>query len=207
MVRTGKPMFSQQPTQQIPNRYPLNAYYSQPGSMPYPQQSQIPSAPHRSLSQAATPNYSVASTSISSNGPMNKSNLMDSMELKSDDSFDDPSKLQVTQSQQQQQQQQMFHSLLPSRSRPQSASYYPNMSPTNNAYYPSQRLLTPSSEYNMSIGRGMRLPSAPGNTYGTIPVQQRGYISPSTNDLTAGMNNNNNTMGLQSTPPPSVTPH
>ncbi len=149
--------------------------------MPYPQQSQMPPA-----------------------------NLMDSMELKSDDSFDNSSKLQVSQSQQQQQQQQMFHPLLQSRSRPQSASYYPNMPPTNNAYYPSQRPLTPTPDYNMSVGRGIRAQSVSSNTYGTIPVQQRGYIPTSTNDLTSGINNNN-TIGLQSTPPPppppSVTPH
>jgi len=205
MVRTGKPMLSQQQTQQVPSRYPLNSYYSQPGPMSYPQQSQIPPAPHRSLSQNANPNYSVASTSISSNGAVNKSNLMDSMELKSDDSFDDPSKLQIPQSQQQQQQQQMFHPLLQSRPRPQSASYYPSMPPTNNVYYPSQRPLTPTPDYNMSVGRGIRVPSVPQNTYGTLPVQQRGYIPSSTNDLTAGINNNN-TIGLQSTPPPPPPP-
>jgi hypothetical protein len=200
-------MLPQQQTQQLPNRYPLNSYYSQPGAMPYPQQSQIPPAPHRSLSQNTPSNYSVAPTSISSNGVINKSNLMDSMELKSDDSFDNSSKLQVSQSQQQQQ---LFHPLLQSRPRPQSASYYPNMPPTNNAYYPSQRPLTPTPDYNMSVGRGIRAQSVPSNTYGTIPVQQRGYIPTSTNDLTSGINNNN-TIGLQSTPPPppppSVTPH
>jgi hypothetical protein len=213
MVRSGKPMLSQQPTQQVPNRYPLNSYYSQPGPMSYPQQPQMPPAPHRSLSQNPTPNYSVAPSTMSSNGAVNKPNLIDSMELKSEDPFDDPSKLQVPQSQQQQQQQQqMFHPLLQSRSRPASASYYPNMPPTNNAYYPPpQRPITPSPDYNMSVGRGMRLPSAPTNAYGALPVQQRGYMPSSTNDLSAGMNTNNS-IGLQSTPPPplpppSVTPH
>jgi hypothetical protein len=194
MVRTGQPMLSQQQTQQVPNRYPLNSYYSQPVPMPYSQPSQVPSAPHRSLSQNTTPNYSVASTSISSNGAVNKPNLIDSIELKSEDSFDDPSKLQVSQSQQlqqqQQQQQQIFHPLLQSRSRPQSASYYPNMPPINNAGYPSQRPLTPSPDYNMSVGRGIRVQSVPPNPYGTLPIQQQGYIQPSTNDLSAGINNN-----------------
>ena len=210
MVRTGKPMLSQQQTQPVPNRHPFNSYYSQPGPMPYPSQSQMPPAPHRSLSQNATANYSVAPTTMSSNGPVNKPNLIDSIELKSEDPFDDPSKLQLPQSQQQQQQQQqMFHSLIQSRSRPQSAPYYPNMPPTNNAYYPPQRPITPSSDYNMNVGRGMRLPSAPPNAYGSVPVRQRGYMPPSTNDLSASMNTNN-PVGLQSTPPPpppSVTPH
>lgn len=211
MVRSSKPMLSQQPTQQIPNRYPLNLYYSQPGSMPYPQQPQMPSAQHRSLSQNTNPNYSIASTSIPSNGTINKSNLTDSMDIKSEDHFDDPSKLQVVQLQQQQQQQQqhpqqqMFQPLLQSRSRPQAASYYPNMPPTNNAYYSQQRPLTPSPDYNMSVGRGIRVQSVPPNSYGTLTVQQRGYMSSSTNDLSAGINNNN-TIGLQSTPPPPPPP-
>jgi hypothetical protein len=205
MVRTGKPMLSQHPQQQIPNRYPLNSYYSQPTPMPYPQQSQVPSAPHRSLSQNTTPSYSTVPTSMPSNGAVSKSSSIESMEFKSEDSFVDLSKLQPSQSQQQQQQQ-MFHPLLQSRSRPQSTSYYSNMPPTNNTYYPVQRPLTPSSDYNMNVERGMRLSSIPANTYGTLAVQQRGFVPPSTGDLTTGINNN--TIGLQSTPPPpSVTPH
>lgn len=209
MVRSGKPMLSQQQTQPVPNRFPLTSYYSQPGPMPpYPQQPQIPSVPHRSLSQNTTPNYSsIPTTTIPSNGIMNKSNLVDSIDMKSDDSFDDPSKLQVSQLQQQPQQQQMFQPLLQSRSRPQTPSYYSNMPPTNNTYYSPQRPLTPSSsDYTMSVGRGIRGQSVPPNAYGTLPVQQRGYISSSTNDLSGGINNNNNTMGVQSTPPPSSLP-
>jgi len=191
IVRTGKPMLSQQ-QQQAPNRYPPNSYYNQSTPMSYPQQTQIPPTPHRSFSQNATPNYS---TSLLSNGTINKPNIIDSIELKSDDSFDDLSKLQVSQSQHQQQQQ-LFHPLLQSRPRSQSPSYYPNMPPTNNTYYSSQRPLTPSSDYNMNVSRGIRPP----NTYGTLPVQQRVFPPSSTNDLT---------IGLQSTPPPppSVTPH
>ena len=199
MVRTGKPMLSQHPQQQTPNRYSLNSYYSQPTPMPYPQQSQVPSAPHRSLSQNTTPSYSTVPTSMPSNGAVSKSSSIESMEFKSEDSFVDLSKLQPSQSQQQQQ---MFHPLIQSRSRPPSTSYYSNMPPTNNTYYPVQRPLTPSSDYNMN-----RLSSIPANTYGTLPVQQRVFVPPSTGDLTTGINNNN-TIGLQSTPPPpSVTPH
>ncbi|CAF4949232.1 unnamed protein product [Rotaria sp. Silwood1] len=199
LVRSGKPMLSQQ---QIPNRYPINSYYSQPTSMPYPQQSQILSVSHRSLSQGTTPNYSVSSNSV-----MNKPNLIDSIDIKTEDTFDDPSKLQTSQSQPQQQP--MFHPLLQSCSRPQSTSYYSNMPPTNNTYYTSQRSITPSSDYNMSVARGIRLTSVPTNPYGTLPVQQRIFVPSSTSDLTIGINNNNNnTMRLQSTPPPSsVTPH
>jgi len=160
------------PQQSTPTRYPHNTYYSQPNPMSYPQQT-----PHRSLSQN--------STSMPANG---------TMDLKPDDLFDDPSKSQ----QQQQQQQQMFQPLLQTRPRPQSVPYYSNMPPANNAYYSAQRPLTPAPDYNMSVGRGMRLP------------QQRGGY----NDLSAGMNANIPT-GLQSTPPPphpppppsSVTPH
>ncbi|UJR31544.1 hypothetical protein I4U23_019032 [Adineta vaga] len=184
MIRTGKPMTPQQP--QMPNRYPSNPYYNQPPSMPYPQQQQQQTVTHRSFSQNATANYSTPT--MSSNGIVNKPNLMESIDLKSDDSFDDLSKLQMPQAQQQ-----MFHPLIQSRSRPQSPSYYANMPPTNNTYYSSQRPMTPTSEYNMSVGRGIRLSSAPTNTYGTIPVQPRMYASPSSNDFS---------MGIQSTPPP-----
>lgn len=214
MVRTGQPMLPQQPTQQVPTRYPLNSYYSQPGPMAYPQQTQVPGGPHRSLSQNPLPNYSMTPTSIPSNGTMNKPTLMDTMELKSDDSFDDPSKLQIPQTQQtqvqpQQQQQQMFHPLLQNRSRPQSTGYYPNMPPTANTYYATQRPLAPTPDYTMSVGRGNI--RAPSNNYGTMPVQQqqqqqRPYIPSTTNDLTTGINNNPNPMGLQSTPPPPPPP-
>ncbi|CAF0772590.1 unnamed protein product [Adineta steineri] len=191
MIRTAKPMLSQ--PSQVSNRYPVNAYYNQPTSIPYQQQQpQMPSAPHRSFSQNMTPNYP---TTIPSNGTLNKPNIIESIELKSEDSFDDLSKLQVPQSQQQQQ---MFYPMLQSRSRAQSPSYYPTMPPTNNSYYSSQRSLAPSSEYNMSVGRGVRVSSVPPNTYGTLPVQQRVYGPPSANDLT---------IGLQSTPSPSVNPH
>lgn len=206
MTRSGNPMLSQQQQQQpqpVPNRYQLNSYYSQPGAMPYSPQPQMPSAPHRSLSQNAASPYPGTPTMMPSNGAVNKPNLMDSTELKSDDPFEDPSKLQMPQSQQQQQ---MFHPLLQTRSRPPAAPYYSNMPTTNNSYYAAQRPMAPSADYNISVGRGMRLPSAPTTAYGTLPVQQRGYMPSSTNDLSAGMNNNNS-LGLQSTPPPSVTPH
>lgn len=216
MVRSGKPMLSQQQPppqqqqpppqpQQMPPRYPVNSYYNQPSPMTYQQQSQVQSLSHRSLSQGPTPNYSV-----SSNSAVMKANSMESLELKSDDSFDDPSKLQVPPTQQQQQQQPpMFHPLLQSCARPQSSTpYYSNMPPTNNTYYSPQRPLAPSSDYNMNVGRGgMRLPPGPPNTYGTLPVQQRMYAPPTVGDLTSGIMNNN-PMGLQSTSPPSsVTPH
>jgi hypothetical protein len=185
IVRSGKPMPTQQ---QVPNRYPsLNSYYNQSSPVSYQQQSQVPVPPHRSLSMNTTPGYPGPPTAMSSNGSMNKSNLIDSIELKTEDTFDDPSKLQPSQ-------QQMFHPLLQSRPRPQTTPYYPN-----NAYYSSQRPLTPSSDYNMSVARAIR-PSAP---YGSLPVQQR--VLSSTSDPMTSMNNN--PMGFQSTPPPpSVTP-
>lgn len=203
MVRGGKPMLSQQSTQSVPTRYPPNLYFSQSNTMPYSQQTSIvPGPPHRSLSQNPTPNYALPSTPMSGNG---------TMELKPDDPFDDPSKLQPPPPpQQQQQQHQMFQPLLQTRPRPQSSPYYPNMPPTSNAYYSTQRPMTPTPDYNMNIGRGMRLPSTPANAYGSLPTQQRGYMPSTTNDLSAGMNTNI-PMGLQSTPPPppppSVTPH
>ncbi|CAF3278892.1 unnamed protein product [Rotaria socialis] len=209
VVRTGKPMLSQQQPQlqqqqQMPNRYPVNPYYNQPTPMGYPQQSQMSSISNRSLSQGTNPNYSVSSNSV-----VMKSNSIESMELKSEDSFDDSSKLQISQSQQQQQQP-MFHPLLTSCSRPQSSPYYPNMSPAsnNNNYYSSQRPLPPSpSDYNMSAGRGIRVQNAPPNTYGALPVQQRMFVPPPTSDLTTGIMNNN-TLGLQSaSSPSSLTPH
>jgi hypothetical protein len=179
-VRAGKPMI---PQQQVPSRYPPNSYYTHPSSMPYQQQSQVPQ-PHRSLSQGLAPNYSIPSTPGPSNGAGGKSALIDTIEIKSEDSMDDPSK---------QQQQQMFHNLLQSRSRPQTPSFYPNMQPNNSPYYASQRPLTPSPDYNMAAARGMR----PASPYGTLPVQQRvraPQLSSSTSDPTAGM-------GLQSPPP------
>jgi hypothetical protein len=196
-ARAGKPML---PQQQVPTRYPLNSYYTHPSQMSYPQQSQVPQPPHRSLSQGPTPTYSMPSTPVPSNG--GKPTLIDPIECKSED-IDDASKQQ-----QQQQQQQMFHSLLQSRSRPQTPSFYPNMSPANSPYYSSQRPMTPTPDYNMIAARGMRPAMTP---YGTLPVQQRvrtplaPQLSSSTSDPTTGMNNN--PMRLQSTPPPpSVTP-
>ncbi|CAF5119277.1 unnamed protein product, partial [Rotaria sp. Silwood1] len=58
------------------------------------------------------------------------------------------------------------------------------MPPTNNTYYTSQRSITPSSDYNMSVPRGIRLTSVPTNPYGTLPVQQRIFVPSSTSDLT-----------------------
>ncbi|CAF1312058.1 unnamed protein product [Adineta steineri] len=207
-ARAGKPMMPQQQQQQqqpqVPNRYPLNSYYSHPSQMPYQQQSQVPQPPHRSLSQGPTPTYSMPSSSVPSNGTGGKPISIDSIESKPDDLIDDPSKQQ----QQQQQQQQMFHPLLQSRSRSQTPSFYPNMPQTNSPYYPSQRPMAPTSDYNMAMTRGIRPPNP---AYNNLAVQQRvrtpltSQLSSSTNDPTAGMNTN--PMGLQSTPPPpSVTP-
>jgi hypothetical protein len=173
--------------------------------MPYQQQSQVPQSalpPHRSLSQGPTPNYTMPSTQMPSNGAGSKQALIDPIEMKSEDIIDDPSKQQ--QQQQQQHQQQMFHSLLQSRSRPQTTPFYPNMQPSNSPYYSSQRPMTPTPDYNMAAVRGMRPTTAP---YGNMPVQQRvrAQLSSSTSDPSMSMNNN--PMGLQSTPPPpSVTP-
>ena len=195
---SGKPILSQQ---QIPNRYPPNSYYGQPGPMSYPHQSHILSVSHRSVSQGTTPNYSIVPTSVSSNSAINKSNFIDSVPLKLDDSFDDPSKLQASQSQQQI----MFHPLSQSCSRPQSTSYYPNMAPTNNPYYPSQHPTSASPDYNMNMGRGIRLTPVPSNAYGTLSVQQRIFVPPATNDHTAGINNN--ATGLLPGQPPSSLTH
>ncbi|CAF2062752.1 unnamed protein product [Rotaria magnacalcarata] len=207
-ARSGKPMLQQQQQQpsqqQVPTRYPLNSYYSHPSPIPYQQQSQqITQSPHRSLSQGPTSNYSMPSTPVPSNGAGGKSALIDPNESKPEDMMDDPSKLQ------QQQQQQMFHPLLQNRSRPQTPNFYPNMSPANSPYYPPQRPMTPTPDYNMaSAARGIR----PVNVgYGNLPVQRirtplPSQLSSPTNDPTTGMNNN--PMGLQSTPPPppSVNP-
>jgi hypothetical protein len=199
-ARAGKPMI---PQQQVPNRYPLNSYYTHPSPMGYQPQSQVPQPPHRSLSQGSNPNYSMPSTPVPSNGAGGKPTLIDSIEPKSEELMDDPSKQQ-----QQQQQQQIFHSLLQSRSRPQTPSYYSNMPQPNSPYYASQRPMTPAPDYNMATARGIRPSPA---AYGTLPVQQRvrtplaSQLSSSTSDPTTGMNNN--PMGLRSTPPPpSVTP-
>ncbi|CAF1139285.1 unnamed protein product, partial [Rotaria sordida] len=200
-ARAGKPMLPQQQQQQIPTRYPLNSYYTHPSPMAYQQQSSMPQPPHRSLSQGPTPTYSMPSTSVPSNGAGGKPTLIDSIESKSEDMIDDPSK---------QQQQQMFHPLLQNRSRPQTPSFYPNMPPTNSSYYPSQRPMTSTPDYNMvATARGIRPPTTV--AYGTLPVQRvrapiPSQLSSSTSDPTTGINNN--PMGLQSTPPPpsSVTP-
>ncbi|CAF3707592.1 unnamed protein product [Rotaria sp. Silwood1] len=198
----------QQQQQQVPPRYSLNSYYTHPSPMSYQQPSSIPQPPHRSLSQGPTPTYSMPSTSVPSNGAGGKPTLIDSIESKPEDMIDDPSK------QQQQQQQQMFHPLLQNRSRPQTPSFYPNMPPTNAPYYPSQRSMTPTPDYNMAAAaaaaRGIRPTSATAASYSTLPVQRvraplPSQLSSSTSDLTTVMNNNS--MGLQSTPPPpSVTP-
>jgi len=194
-ARAGKPMITQQ---QVPNRYPLNSYYSHPSQMPYQQQSQVPQPPHRSLSQGPTPTYSMPSTPVPSNGTGGKPTLIDPMESKPEDMIDDPSK----------QQQQMFYPLLQSRSRPQTPSFYSNMPPTNSPYYSSQRPMAPTPDYNMAAARGIRPTNVP---YATLSVQQRvrtpltPQLSSSPSDPTMGMNTN--PMGLQSTPPPpSVTP-
>ncbi|CAF1259811.1 unnamed protein product [Adineta ricciae] len=195
MVRTGNPMATQQ--MQMPNRYPGNPYYNQPTSIPYPQQPPVSTVAHRTFPPNAPPSYS--SSTMLSNGIGNKPNMIESMEIKSDDSFDDLSKLQVPQTQQGVPQQQMFHSLIQPRLRPQSPSFYPNMPPTNNTYYSTQRPMNPTSEYNMNVARGIRPSSGPTNTYGSMPAQARMFAPPSSNDFPTG---------VQSTPPPSsVTPH
>lgn len=198
-ARAGKPMLPPQ-QQPPPTRYPMNSYYSHPSQMSYQQQSQVaqPLPPHRSLSQGPNPNYSMPS-----NGTSGKPIVLDAMESKPEDLIDESMKQQ-----QQQQQQQMFHPLLQSRSRPQTPSFYPNMQPSNSPYYPPQRQMGPTPDYNMAMVRGMRPGTAP---YGAMPVQQRvrtplpGQLPSSTNDPSMG--GMNNPMGLQSTPPPpSLTP-
>ena len=204
-ARAGKPMLpppqqqpQQQQQQQVPNRYPVNSYYPHPSQMSYPQASSSSSVgggmPHRSLPPGATPpGYSMPSTPVPSNGTSAKPILLDSIESKPDEMLDDPSK-----------QQQMYHSLLQSRSRPQTPSYYPNMPPANSPYYASQRPMTPTPDYNMAAVRGMRPPTP---AYGSMPVQQRirgphpSQMMSSASDPSSMMMNNN-PMGLQSTPPP-----
>lgn len=205
-ARAGKPMLPQQ--QPPPNRYSMSQYYPHPSQMSYQHQSQVPQSlpPHRSLSQGPTPNYSMPSTPMPSNGTSGKPILLDATESKSDDIIDESAKQQQ---QLQQQQQQMFHPLLQSRSRPQTPSFYPNMAPNNSSYYSSQRPMTPTPDYSMAMARGMRPATAP---YGSVPMQQRmrapypGQLPSSMGDPSmSGMNTN--PMGLQSTPPPpSVTP-
>ena len=184
-ARAGKPMLSHS---QVPSRYPVNPYYGHPSPMAYPSQPQVPQT-HRSLSQGPVPSpYSMPSTPSPSNGIAGKSNMVDPMDFKSEDTMDDPSK------------QQMFHPLLQSRSRPPTPSYYPNMQqPTNPGYYSTQRSMPASAvEYNMAAARGMR----PANPYGPMSVQQRHRaplappLSSSISDPSAGM----------TPPPPSVTP-
>ena len=195
MVRPGNPMGTQQ--MQMPNRYSSNPYYNQPTSMPFPQQPQVSTVTHRTFPPNAPPSYS--SSTMLSNGIGNKPNMIESMEIKSDDPFDDLSKLQVPQTQQGVPQQQMFHSLIQPRLRSQPPSFYSNMPPTNNTYYSAQRPMNPTSEYNMSVARGIRPSSGPANTYGSMPAQARMFAPPSSNDFPTG---------VQSTPPPpSVTPH
>ena len=202
MPRPNNPMLSPQVG---PVRHP---YYGHTTPMPYQQ-------PHRSLSQNATSNYSPASAPFDGSG--SQSNLIDSHEFKTEEPFDDPSKMSSTQ--QQQQQQQMFHSLVQPRSRPQTSPFYSSMQPNPTSYYSPQRPMTPSTEYSMSVARGspMRASSAvPPAPYGTMPMQQRvrtplaSSLSSSGNDLTASMTNNNNnnnniTMGLHPSPS-SVAP-
>lgn len=197
-ARAGKPMLSHS---QVPSRYPVNSYYAHPSSMAYQSQTQVPQT-HRSLSQGPVPSpYSMPSTPAPSNGIAGKSNMVDPMDFKMEDTLEDPSK------------QQMFHPLLHSRSRPQTPSYYPNMQqPTNPPYYSTQRSMPGSpADYNMAAAaaaaRGMR----PANPYGPMAVQQRlrapvgPPLSSSISDPSTGMTPNS--MGLQSTPPPpSVTP-
>ena len=136
-ARAGKPMLSHS---QVPSRYPVNSYYAHPSSMAYQSQSQVPQT-HRSLSQGPVPSpYSMPSTPAPSNGIAGKSNMVDPMDFKTEDTLEDPSK------------QQMFHPLLHSRSRPQTPSYYPNMQqPTNPPYYSTQRSMPGSpADYNMA---------------------------------------------------------
>ena len=200
MTRPSNPMLSPQAG---PVRHP---YYGHTAPMPYQQ-------PYRSLSQNAAANYSPASAPF--DGSASQSNLIDSNEIKTDEPFDDPSKMSSTQ--QQHQHQQMFHSLVQPRSRPQTNPFYSNMQP-NNTYYSPQRPMTPSTEYSMSAARGspMRASTAMSPAaYGALPMQQRvrtplvASLSSSANDLTASMtnnnNNNNNTMGLHPSPS-SVAP-
>ena len=194
-ARAGKPMMSHP---QVANRYPVNSYYGHPSSMPYPSQSQVPPM-HRSMSQGSNPSpYSMPPTPMASNGAANKPMMNDPMEIKSEDSLDDPSK------------QQMFHPLIQTRPRPPAPSYYPTMSqqsavPSNAGYYSNQRpLVPPTSDYNMAMARGMR----PNNPYAMAPRMRpplTTQLSAPMTDPTTGMPTNS--MGLQSTPPPpSVTP-
>ena len=170
VVHSGNPLLSQQ---HISNRYLANSYYGQPGPMSYPHQSHVLSVSHRSASQDTISNYSVVPTSVSSNSAINKSNFIDSVQLKSEDSFDNPSKLQTSQSQQQT----IFHPLSQSCSRPLLTSYYPNMAPTNNSYYSSQHPSSASLDYNMSMGCGIRPTSVPPNAYGTL-TSTKNFRSP-----------------------------
>ena len=197
MTRPGNQMLTQQTA---PMRYPHGAYFGHSATMPYPQQSPLV-AQHRTLSQPGpSSGYSLAPTSASSNGAGSKYNLIDTIEARPDELFDDPSKLPSSQ-------QQMFHPLLQSRSRAPSTPFYSNVPPTSNAYYSAQRPMTPSADYNMSVVRGpaIRPPSVPSNAYGTLSPQTRVRtpLSSSGSDLPTGMNSN--AMGHPS-PAPSGPP-
>jgi hypothetical protein len=191
-ARPSNPALSQQ---SVPTRYVQNSYYGHSSSVPYQSSSSIVAPPHRSLSQSNTSSgYALPSTPVSSNVTGSKLNLIDSIDLKTEDTYDDPSKISPSQHQQQQ----LFHPLLQTRSRPSVTPFSSNMQPTHNPYYPSQRPLTPSNDYNMSIIRGpaVRPGPMPTNAYGTLTMQQRARapmhpsLSLSNNDLPTGMNSN-----------------
>ena len=201
MTRPNNPMITQQTA---PMRYSHNAYYGHSATMPYQQPSPLVTQ-HRSLSQPGPASgYSLPQTPVSSNGAGAKYNLIDPVEVRQDEVFDDPSKLQPSQ-------QQMFHPLLQSRSRTPSTAFYSNVPPTNNAYYSPHRPMTPTPDYNMSAVRGpaIRPASIPGNAYGSLSGQTRARtplptsLSSSASDLPTGMNPNS--MGHPS-PAPSGPP-
>ena len=210
---TTNPMLSQQ---SMPAQYPSNPYYRNPSQMSYQQASPL-NPVHRSLSQpgGAPSNYSLASTPVSSNGTGSKPNLIDPIDVKSEEIFDDPSKL-IGQPQQHQQHQ-AFHPGMPPRPRLPSAAnpmasgpLYSNMQPNANPYYSNQRPLTPSTDFNMPVVRGpsIRPSMMPNNnnSFGNLAGQQRvrtpltTALSAPAPDLNTGMNAN--VMGLQSTPSP-----
>lgn len=195
--RMVTPMASQQP---VNARFPQSAYYQPQNNMPpyQPVSGGVP--PHRTHSQTnMTLPYGMSSTSTSSNVPISKSNSIDSIDLKTSETFDDPSK------------QHMFHPILQSHLRPSSSNFYPNMQQSpNNQYYQNQRPMTPTNDYNMNVARGspIRPPSIPPNVYGNLANQQRmrAPLNTSTNDPTAATMNQT-MMGMPSTSPlPPGTP-
>ena len=187
--RLPSPMNSQQT---LPTRYPPTQYYSHQNSLSYQSGSPAPQ-PHRSVSQTnLSPAYALPITPVLSNGPGSKSSSVDSIDMKTEETYEDPNK------------QSMFYPMLQGRPRPTSTTFYSNMQPGVNAYYSTQRPLTPTADYSMSPVRGptMRSSSIPPQAYGTVPNQprHRAQLTSSMSDLTAGMNPA--MMGMPSTPSP-----